>query len=145
MIINFFENRANQTSKFRTKKWVEMNDDSNITYVVGSPIKFKCTVVNSCLSDYSYVYTLFIRTVTGAGADAPGRRAGKRNKQVIFKNCAPFADCISEVSNVQIDNAKDIDVLIPIYDLIEYGDNHSIIWKTSGFLWQYYKMIQMIT
>ena len=53
----------------------------------------------------------------------------ENNIQVLFKNCAPFTDCISEVSNTQIDNAKDIDVVMPMYNLIEYGDNYS---KISG-------------
>ena len=57
-------------------------------------------------------------------------------KEVLFKNCAPFADCISEINNTQIDNAKDIDVVMPIYNLIEYSDNYS---KTSGSLSQYYR------
>ena len=54
----------------------------------------------------------------------------------MFKNCAPFTDCISEINNTQIDNAKYIDVVMPMYNLIEYSDNYS---KTSGSLWQYYK------
>ena len=54
--------------------------------------------------------------------------------EVLFKNCALFTDCISEVNNTQIDKAKDIDVVIPIYNLIEHSNNYS---KTSGSLWQY--------
>ena len=54
---------------------------------------------------------------------------------MIFKNCAPFTDCISEINNTQVDNAKHIDVLIPKYNLTEYSDNYS---KTSRSLWQYY-------
>ena len=53
-----------------------------------------------------------------------------------FKNCAPFTNCISEVNNTQVDNAKDIDIVMPMYNLIEYSDNYA---KTSGFLWQYYR------
>ena len=60
--------------------------------------------------------------------------ANNTNKKVIFKNCAPFTSCISEIDNTQIDNAKDIDVMMPIYNLIEYSDNYL---KTSGSLWQY--------
>ena len=55
-------------------------------------------------------------------------------KKVIFKNCAPFTDCISEINNTQIDNAKDIDIIMPMDNLIEYSDNYS---KTTGSLWQY--------
>ena len=53
---------------------------------------------------------------------------------MIFKNCAPFTNCISEINNTQIDNAKDIDIIMPVYNLIEYSDNYS---KTIGILWQY--------
>ena len=52
-----------------------------------------------------------------------------------FKNRAPFTNCISGISNTQVDNAKDIDIVMPIHKLIEYNDNYA---KTSGSLWQYY-------
>ena len=54
----------------------------------------------------------------------------------MFTNCAPFTDCMSEINNIQIGNAKYIDVLSPMYNLIEYSDNCS---KTSGSLRQYYR------
>ena len=60
--------------------------------------------------------------------------ANNGDKEVIFKNCAPFTDCISKINNTQVDNAKDIDVVMPLHNLIEYSDNYS---KTSGSLWQY--------
>ena len=54
------------------------------------------------------------------------------NKKVIFKNCAPFTNCVSEINNAQIDNARDIDIKMPLYNLIEYSNNFS---KTPGSLW----------
>ena len=57
-------------------------------------------------------------------------------KEITFKNCAPFTKCISRINNTDIDNAHDIDIVMPMYNLIEYSDNYS---KTSGSLWQYYK------
>ena len=54
-------------------------------------------------------------------------------KKVIFKNCAPFTNCISEINNTQIDNAKDIDIVMPMYNLKEYSNNYL---KTSRILWQ---------
>ena len=54
----------------------------------------------------------------------------------MFKKCAPFINCKSEINNTEIDNAKDIDIVMSMYNLIEYSDNYS---KTSGCLWQYYK------
>ena len=74
-------------------------------------------------------------TIALAGADDTAKRADERNKGVIFKICVPFADCISERNNTWIDHAKDIDVVMPMYNLIEYGDNYS---KRSEMLWQYY-------
>ena len=68
-------------------------------------------------------------TITDAGADAAARQADKRDKEVIFKNCVPFINCKSEMNNTEIDYAKDIDVVIPMYNLIEYSDNYS---KSSG-------------
>ena len=55
---------------------------------------------------------------------------------MIIKTCAPFTDCISKINNTQVDKAKDNDIVIPMYNLIEYSDNYS---KTSGSLWQYYR------
>ena len=56
----------------------------------------------------------------------------------MFKNCAPFTNCISEINNTQIDKAKDIDIVMPMYNLSEYSDNYA---KTTGSLWQYCKDI----
>ena len=75
-------------------------------------------------------------TITGAGDDAADRQADKRDKGVAFKNCTPFTKCISEINNTQIDNAKNIGIVMPMYNLIEYSDNYS---RTSGSLWQYYR------
>ena len=59
-------------------------------------------------------------------------------KKVKFKNCIPFTNCISEINNTQVDNATDIDIVMPMYKVIEYSDNYS---KTSGRLSQYFKDI----
>ena len=75
-------------------------------------------------------------TITGVGDDAAAMRAGERNKGEIFKNCAPFTKCISNINDTEIDNAQDIDIVMPMYNLIRYSNNYS---KTSGSLWQYYK------
>ena len=82
------------------------------------------------------MYILVSGTITGAGEDDAAKRADERNKGLIFKNCAPFTDCTSEINNTEIDNAKYIDVVMPMYNLIEYSNNYS---KTSGSLWQYYR------
>ena len=95
-------------------------------------------MLRSSLCDYADAYILVkgTITITGAGDDAAARRADERNKSLIFKNCASFTKCISKISNTEIDNAQDIDIVMPMYNLIEYSDNYS---KKSGGLWQYYK------
>ena len=76
-------------------------------------------------------------TIPGEGANNDdAKQADERGKSVTFKNCAPFTKCISRINNTDIDNAQDIDIVMPMYNLIEYSDNYS---KTSASLWQYYK------
>ena len=129
---------SNQQSKFRTKNWVEINDESRGAYNVNSQIKFKTTMLKSSLYDYSDAYILVKGTITVNNTAAQGAAANNTNKKVIFKNCDPFTNCISEINNTQIDNAKDIDIVMPMYNLIEYSDNYA---KTTGSLWQYCKDI----
>ena len=95
-------------------------------------------MLKSSLCDYSDAYILVKGTITiaGAGDDAAARQADERDKGVAFKNCAPFTNCISEINNTQVDNAKDIDIVMPMYNLIEYSDNYA---KTTGSLWQYFR------
>ena len=132
------DNTPNQPSKFRTRNWIEINDESRGAYNVSSQIKFKTTMLKSTLCDYSDAYILVKGTISVNNTAAHGAAANNTNKKVIFKNCAPFNNCISEINNTQIDNAKDIDIVIPIYNLIEYSDNYA---KATGSLWQYCKYI----
>ena len=91
----------------------------------------------SRLCDYSDAYILVSGpiAITGAGDNDAARPLDERNKGGISKNCAPFTDYISEINNRQTDNAK-YDVVIKMYNLIEYSNNYLI---TSGSLWQYYR------
>ena len=126
------DNTPNQPSKFRTRNWIEINDESRGAYNVNSQIKFKTTMLKSSSCDYSDAYILVRGTIN------VNNTAAANNKKVIFKNCAPFTNCINEINNTQIDNAKDIDIVMPMYSLIEYSDNYA---KTIGSLWQYCKDI----
>ena len=122
-------------------------DRSRGNYNTHSDIRFKTTMLNSSLYDYSYAYILARGriTITGdAGRLArkteaqlsSEKQADERNKGVTFKNGAPLINCKSKINNAEIDNAKDIDMVIPMYKLMECNDNYS---KTFGSLWQYYK------
>ena len=79
------------------------------------------------LCDYSGTYILADGTITITGGTEDATDGNKcldeSNKGVIFKNCAPFIDCISEIDNSQVDNAKDLGVVMPVYNLTEYSDN----------------------
>ena len=88
-------------------------------------------MLQSDLCDYSDVYIVVKVTVndTNQNDDAYG-------KKLVFKNNAPFICCISKINNTLIDNAEDLDIVIPMYNLIEYSKNYS---KTSRILWNYYR------
>ena len=132
-IANLLDSASNQPSKFRTRNWVEINDESRGTYT-SNDIKFKTTILRSNLCDYADTYILVkgIITIAGVGNNDAEKRLDEGNKGVIFKNCGPFTKCISGINNTDIDNAEDIDIVMPMYNLIEYSDNYS---KTSGRLW----------
>ena len=132
------DDTSNQPSKFRTKNWVEINDESRGAYNVNSLIKFKTTMLKSSLCDYSDAYILVEGTVSANITAASDAAVNNDDEKVIFKNCAPFTNCISEINNTQVDNAKDIDIVMPMYNLIEYSDNYA---KATGSLWQYCKDI----
>ena len=89
------DNTPNQPSKFRTKNWIEINDDSSGTYSSGSQIRSKTSMLKSSFCDYSDAYILVSGTImiTGDGVDDDAKGADKRDKGVIFKNCASFAKC----------------------------------------------------
>ena len=117
---------SNKTSKFRTKNWFEINNESRGRYNDDKQTKQqnkqnKTTMLKSSLCDYSAVYILVKGkiTITGAGADLAARQADERDKRVAFKNCAPFTTCKSDINNIEIDYCQDIDIVMPMYNLIE--------------------------
>ena len=130
-IANFIDDTPNQPSEFRTRNWIEINDESRGAYNVNSQIKFKTAMLKSILCDYSDAYILVKETISINNTAAQGA-ANNIDKKVIFKNCPPFTNCISEINSMQIDN------VMPMYNLIEYSNNYA---KTRGSLWQYCKDI----
>ena len=133
-IINLFGNKPNQPTKFRTKNWIEINDESRGMFNTNSQIKFKTSMLRSSLCNYSDAYILVSGTITVPNT---GIAANSNIRKIIaIKNYTPFTDYISEINNTQIDNAIYIDIIMSVYDLIEYSDKYS---KTSGILWQYYR------
>ena len=142
-IINLLDKTSNQESKFRTKNWVEINGESKWTYKASYTINFKTTMLKfSLCDDVIYVIILAKGNITVNDTAAADANANNINKKVIFKHCVPFTDCLSEINfNTQVDNAKDIDIVMPMYNLIEYSGNYL---KTCGSLWQYFKDIPAV-
>ena len=131
-IMNLLDNTTNQPFKFGTRYWVEIDNESRGTYNVSNQIKFKTSIVRSSLWDYSdaNVYVKGAITVsTTETALAPDNRNNKKK----IKNCASFINYISEISNTQLDDPNEIDVVTPTYNLIECSDAYS---ETSGSLLQ---------
>ena len=135
-IMNLLENAPNQLSKFRTKKWIEIDDDIRGVYSPNKQIRFKTVMLRSSLCDFSDAYVLVKGNITGNNTVAADAGANNTNKKVAFKNCAPLIKCISKINNTQIADAEYIDIVMSMYNLIEYNENCS---KTSGSLWQYCK------
>ena len=118
-IANLLDNEvtSNQLPKFRTRNCVEINDDSRGTYT-DADIKFKITMLKSDLCDYADAY-IFVKgtiTITRDGDDNATRQADEINKGVTFKNCAPFTKCISRINGTDIDNARDTDIVMLMYN-----------------------------
>ena len=89
-------------------------------------------MLRSDLCDFNDAYIVVKGDITPEGDNY----ANKRNKNVAFKNNAPFINCISKINGVKIDNAEDLDVVMPMYNLLEYSKNYR---KTTGSLWNYYR------
>ena len=98
-------------------------------------------MLKSSLCDYGYPYIFVKGTITVDDTSAAGVAANNNNNEVILKNCAPLTNWISEINNTQINNAKHIDIVMPMFNLIEYSNNYS---KTCGNLWKYCKDIPAV-
>ena len=134
-IINLLNNAPHQVSKFRTKNWIETNDQSRGVYNVNGDIRFKTAMLKSGLCNRSGAYILVKGKIkiTGAGADAAAKQADEIDEGVIFKNCAPFINCKTEIYK-EIYDAKHFDIVMLMFNLIEYSVNYS---KASASLCQY--------
>ena len=109
-IINLLNDESNKPSKFRTKNWIEINDDIRGAYSPNKQIRFKTAMLGSSLCDCSDVHILVKGNITVNNTADAGAAANKTNKKVIFKSCVPFTECISKINNTQIDNTEYIDI-----------------------------------
>ena len=123
-IVNLLNGSDNENSKFATKKWYIIDSESNGNYSKDEEIKFLTRSIESSLCDYSDAYILVTGNINSRGNDTKSA----------FKNCAPFRTCITQINETFVDEAKHINITMPMYNLIEYSDNYS---DTSGSLWQF--------
>ena len=118
--------------RFVTKKLMEVYDQSEKKYSPNKEIRIKTSMLRSDLYDFNDAYIVVKGNISLEGDND----ANKRNKNLAFKNNAPFINCISKVNGVKIDNAEDLDVVMPMCNLLEYSKNYK---KTTGSLWNYYR------
>ena len=132
------DNEIEKLSKFVTMKYVKVNSLSD-TYNKNKSIRFKTPMLRSNLCDYSDAYILvkgtIIVTATGDNNNANNMR-DKRNRPLILKNNAPFVSCITKINGELIEDADDLDIVMPMYNLLEYSKNYR---KTIGSLYNYYR------
>ena len=137
-ITNLLGTTLDEIPRFITKKRVEVHDQSGSAddrYKPNKQIRFKISMLRSDLCDYSDAYIavkgdIILRKKTAR------RFIDIRNRFLAFKNNAPFTNCISKINNVLIDNAEDLDIVMPMYNLLEYSRNYR---KTTGRFWNYYR------
>ena len=132
------DNESEKLSRFVTREYVRVNILLD-TYNQNKSIRFKTPMLRSNLCDYSDVYVLVKGTITvtapGVNNDANNIR-DKRNRPVILKNNAPFVSCITRINGELIEDADDLDIVMSMYDLLEYSKNYR---KTIGSLYNYYR------
>ena len=131
------DNESEQLSKFITRKYVTVNSLLN-TYNENKSIRFKTPMLRSNLCDYSDAYILVKGkiVVTAPGANNANNIRDKRNRSLILKNNAPFVSCITSINGELIEDADDLDIVMPMYNLLEYSKNYR---KTIGSLYNYYR------
>ena len=101
-------------SKFVTRKWIEGNDLSSGQYSANKNIRFKTTMLRLNLRDYSDAYIVLKGRITVDGTV----EAKEKNKKITFKNDTPFMSCISRIYNTFIDNSENLDIVMPMYNLL---------------------------
>ena len=117
--------------RFVTKTGIEVYDQSEGNYNVNNEIRIQTSKLRSDLCDYSDAYIVVKGTITVVRPNG-----AKRNKNVAFKNKEPFINCISKTNGGKINNAEDLDIVMPMYNLLEYSKSYR---KTTGGLWNYYR------
>ena len=125
-IVNLLNGSDNDNSRFTTKIWYIIDSESKGNYSTDEEVEFLTRSIKSNLSDYSDLYILVTGKITVTG--------GNENTKLAFKNCVPFEKCRTEINETFVDDARHVNITMPMYNLIEHSDNYS---DTSGSLWQF--------
>ena len=133
-IIHLLDKIDTDSKHFATKKWYIINDENNTNYGVNKDtgadnpdtIKYDTRVLKPNLCDNAEAYILVDGTIRAAAANA--------NTRLALKNCAPFTKCNLEINDEHVDTAENLDITMPMYNLIEYSDNYQ---DSSATLYQY--------
>ena len=113
-IVNLLNGSDNENSKFATKKWYIIDSESKGNYSHENPIKFLTNSLESSICDYSDAYILVTGNITATSNNTA--------TQVIFKNCATFEKCRTEINETFIDETDFINITMAMYNLIEYSE-----------------------
>ena len=113
-IVNLLNASDNENSKFATRKWYVINDESKGNYSDENEIKFLTSSLESSLCD-AYII------VTGNISITPAAN----NTKAALKNYAPFKNCRTEINETFVDKTEHINVAMLVYNLIEYSGNYS--------------------
>ena len=135
-IIKLLGSTLDKVPRFITKKWIKVYDQSGETCSTNRKIRFKTSMLRSDLCDYSDAYILVKGKITNSANAGGNNNRDNKNRPLAFKNNAPFISCISKINGELIDNAKDLDIVMPIYNLLEYSKSYR---KTTGSLFNYYR------
>ena len=130
-ITNLLGNISDKVPRFITKKWIEVHDQSGETYNTNNQKRFKTSMLRSDLCDYSDAYILVKGKIIITNPDNDAY-----DKKLALKNNAPFVSCVTRTNNTSIDDAQNLDVVTPLYNLLEYSKNYR---KTTECLWNYYR------
>ena len=120
-LVNFLDTTSNDKDlpRFVRKEWIKVSDQSEKNCNVNKKIIIKTPMLGSDLCNFSNAYIVVKGDITVTEPDN-----AKRNKSIVFKSNVPYINCISKINGVQIDNAEDLDVVMPMYNLPEYSKNY---------------------
>ena len=137
-IMNLLDKSAANSRHFATKKWYIINDENDTNYGVNKDtgannpdtIKYDTRVLKPNLCDYADAYILVYSTIRATATNAANAAATR----LVLKSCAPFTKCNLEINDEHIDTSENLDIEMPMYNLIEYSDNYQ---DSSATLYQY--------